>query len=118
MKAATGKQVGPLTGAKWCAICYNAKQRGIDVDVTQKQAAALFEIQQGLCALSGVVLVLDAPRPKITASLDRIDSSRGYVWGNVRWVHKQVNVMKNDLDEREFLKWVRLIAQKQACPAT
>lgn len=32
-----------------------------------------------------------------TASLDRIDSSKGYTIDNVWWIHKQLNWMKWDL---------------------
>ena len=38
-----------------------------------------------------------------TASLDRIDSSLGYTIGNVQWVHKHVNVMKNIYPQNMFL---------------
>lgn len=37
------------------------------------------------------------------ASLDRIDSKRGYTEGNVQWVHKSVNLAKNSLSEVEFI---------------
>lgn len=44
-----------------------------------------------------------------TASLDRIDSSKGYIEGNVQWVHKYVNVMKWDFSMEEFLDICRKI---------
>jgi hypothetical protein len=44
-----------------------------------------------------------------TASLDRIDSTLGYVTGNVQWVHKSVNHMKSDTPEEEFVEWCRRI---------
>ena len=37
-----------------------------------------------------------------TASLDRIDSSKGYTEDNIQWVHKDVNQMKMDLPEQRF----------------
>lgn len=42
-----------------------------------------------------------------TASLDRIDSSQGYVRGNVRWVHKVVNIMRKDMGDTKFLELVK-----------
>jgi hypothetical protein len=45
-----------------------------------------------------------------TASLDRIDSSKGYVSGNVQWVHKDVNKMKSDFSHERFLQLVRAMA--------
>jgi hypothetical protein len=44
-----------------------------------------------------------------TASLDRIDSTRGYEMGNVQWVHKKVNLMKLDMTDTEFVNWCKLI---------
>ena len=44
-----------------------------------------------------------------TASLDRIDSKKGYIEGNVQWVHKNVNKMKMDLDEKEFFSIVKQV---------
>ena len=43
-------------------------------------------------------------------SLDRIDSRQGYVTGNVQWVCWAANLMKQALDEADFLKWCRRIA--------
>lgn len=106
MKVALGKEVGQLTGAKWSAIVFNARARQHEVLITQSDAADLFEIQKGLCALSGIELILDAPRAQITASLDRIDSSKGYVLGNIQWIHKDINKMKNDMDEKTFRMWI------------
>jgi len=40
-----------------------------------------------------------------TASLDRIDSTKGYTIDNVQWVHTIVNRMKWNTDENEFIKW-------------
>jgi hypothetical protein len=41
--------------------------------------------------------------------LDRIDSSQGYVSGNVQWVHTIINFMKTSLPQREFIRWCRLV---------
>jgi len=46
-----------------------------------------------------------------TASLDRIDSSKGYVRGNIQWVHIAINFMKHSLPEEEFIRWCCLVAQ-------
>ena len=44
-------------------------------------------------------------------SLDRIDSKKGYVKGNVQWVHKTVNRLKMDLSEEELMYWCNLIVR-------
>ena len=46
---------------------------------------------------------LDRKGKNQTASLDRIDSSKGYTKNNVQWLHKDINIMKRDFPEEKFL---------------
>lgn len=46
-----------------------------------------------------------------TASLDRIDSSKGYIEGNIQWIHKELNWLKNDLDEMVLVDWCEKITR-------
>lgn len=75
----------------------------------------LYLKQSGLCALSGHPLCMDrqysAGNNRQTASLDRKDSSKGYVEGNVQWVHKQINQMKSDMTQMEFIAWAKKVAE-------
>ncbi len=100
----------------WSTINFNAKKRGLAMGVTKDEAWKLFLGQQGRCALSGCVIVIrsrnkDHCANRSTASLDRIDSAKGYIRGNIQWVHKDVNRMKHDLDETRFIEFCRLIAK-------
>jgi len=45
------------------------------------------------------------------ASLDRIDSTGGYTEGNVQWVHRTVNFMKQSLSDAELVQWCRRIVE-------
>ena len=66
----------------------------------------LLEKQNYKCNLSGLTIsVLDK-----TASLDRIDSSIGYVEDNVQWLHKDVNMMKRHYKQDYFLLLCKKIA--------
>ena len=47
-----------------------------------------------------------------TASLDRIDNTKGYIIDNVQWVHKQVNFMKGTMKQTEFIEFCKLISSK------
>lgn len=38
-----------------------------------------------------------------TASIDRIDSSKGYIKGNIQIVHKTLNKMKLNMRDEEFI---------------
>lgn len=65
--------------------------------------------QNGMCALSNVSLKLGKNtihgRKEMTASIDRVDSSKGYTKDNIQWVHKTINLMKNVLEQTDFIKW-------------
>ena len=109
-----GKSVGEITGSIWNAVTQNAKARNHSVSITQQEAWELFQKQNGLCALSGVQLVLfclKKTKNQKTASLDRIDSSKGYEVGNVQWIHKDLNKMKNTFSQEVFLDWIKRIQQ-------
>jgi hypothetical protein len=45
-----------------------------------------------------------------TASLDRIDSSKGYTKDNIQWVHTMVNMSKNKYDNNKFIEMCKLVA--------
>jgi hypothetical protein len=66
--------------------------------------------QKGICALSGEPIYFGKYRKhETTASPDRIDSTKGYVMGNVRWVHKYVNTMRNNKSDKEFIEWCKKV---------
>jgi hypothetical protein len=52
----------------------------------------------------------------VTASLDRIDNTKGYEEGNVWWVHKEANRLKNNYTLNDLLYWCRLILDKHGNP--
>lgn len=90
-----------------------AANRGIEVKVSLAYCNALFEQQAGRCALSGLPLSFGRRRDvtATTASLDRIDSSLPYEEGNVQWVHKKINLMKNSLSDEEFVSLCRTVSE-------
>lgn len=83
----------------------------IPFGITIEYIWELFLKQDRKCALSGMPLSFpkkaDGPR---TASLDRIDSSKGYVPGNIQWVHKDVNWMKGSFAQEYFVNICKKIA--------
>jgi hypothetical protein len=65
----------------------------------------------GKCALSGrslhcVEKNIQAPGNQ-NASPDRIDSSRGYIPGNIQWVDKEINYYKKDHEQKSFIQMCR-----------
>jgi hypothetical protein len=86
----------------------SAVLRNIEWDLTFEYLADLLIEQDFKCALTDWDIdAMDAN--KNTASLDRIDSSLGYVEGNVQWVHKMVNMCKQGYSQEEFLSMCRAV---------
>lgn len=46
-----------------------------------------------------------------TASIDRINSNKGYSLSNVQWVHKTINKMKCKLSDDEFIAFCKAVAK-------
>ncbi len=65
----------------------------------------LEELQQIplICAYTGIPLTLE-PSKANSVSLDRIDSSKGYIRGNVCFTTREINIMKKNLDVDYFIK--------------
>jgi hypothetical protein len=99
-----------ITGTLWGKIRKQAETRGLEFDIGLQYAWGLFQEQNGCCALTGIPLTLE--KFNQTASLDRIDSSRGYVEGNVHWVYRSVNIMRNAYSIEHFTEICLLVAKK------
>ncbi len=82
-----------------------AKSRNLELLITIEEAWNKYIEQDKKCALSGLDITFQTTYNGDTnASLDRIDSSKGYITGNIQWVHKDVNVMKWDFDVNYFIE--------------
>ena len=84
----------------------NAEIRNIEFKITIEYLWEVFITQKRKCSLSGREFnfgIITRDRKGKTASVDRIDSSKGYIVGNIQWVDKQINIMKNKMNEKEFL---------------
>lgn len=95
-----------ITGTLWGHYRRGAKSRNLEFNISKEYAWNVFIQQNRQCALSGESLYFDTASTNCirgNASLDRIDSSRGYVEGNVQWVTKQINISKMDIDNQDFI---------------
>tara|TARA_R110000751_G_scaffold45158_4_gene102773 strand:+ start:1189 stop:1875 length:687 start_codon:yes stop_codon:yes gene_type:complete len=93
-----------------------AKRRSLEFSITIEQIWELFIEQDRKCAISDVDLGFNTYNneyTETTASLDRIDSSLGYVQNNIQWVHKTLNRIKSDLNEEDFIRWCCLVSDNQ-----
>jgi len=88
------------------------RDNGREVDVDKEYLKEVFEQQKGLCIYSGVALEHSAKgksNPLTTASLDRIDSNKGYIKGNVQFTSIVCNHAKNGMSDTEMKEWIKLV---------
>lgn len=104
---------GEVSQSYFSRVLRGAKLRGLSVTVELRDLWDLYLKQSGKCALSGEPIKLSQAPSKtaMTASLDRIDSNKGYELDNIQWVHKDVNLMKSDLDQTRFIELCKKISK-------
>lgn len=94
----------------------STKDRGLEILIDEQYMFDLFNKQNRKCALSGIDIFLAYNNASFdtsiqTASLDRIDSNKGYIEGNVQWIHKDLNLMKHAFDQNYFISMCKQIAE-------
>jgi hypothetical protein len=108
------KGCGELSLTFFNSFKYGALNRNLKFDVTIEYLWEIYLSQNRKCNLSGIELILPKHNKdnNKTASLDRIDSSKGYIIGNVQWIHKDINLMKMNLNQKTFINYCKLIYEK------
>jgi hypothetical protein len=104
-------------------ITNRSKKANREVEINAKDIYNLWIKQDKKCSLSGLPIDFininkgNPLRPEskydliCTASLDRIDSNKGYIKDNIQLVHKDVNMIKKEYDQEYFLTLCRLITE-------
>ncbi len=101
---------GELSAKLYSSYKFGAERRGLEFTITVEELWQLLVDQNYLCSLTKIPIKLDHTHKNNTASPDRIDNNKGYILGNVQWLHKIVNEMKWNYSQEEFIKWCKLIA--------
>ena len=95
-----------------------------EVTITIDFLVELWHQQKGSCPYTGISLVLPYVVPKTQVhgwtddtpphkrpSLDRIDSSKGYIPGNIQFVSQMANYAKNTASHDEMVRFCQAIAE-------
>lgn len=89
----------------------NAKVRGIECNITE---ADLPEIPEYCPVLPWIRLTYEVGNGHADGSLsvDRIDSTKGYVKGNIRFISHRANTLKSDATDQELIMLGRDAAKR------
>ncbi|MCB4365444.1 hypothetical protein KIH07_17000 [Hydrogenophaga taeniospiralis] len=100
----------------------NARARGLEITITLDDILALAELSQGRCMLTGIsfehgaatsLADISSRRKRVWApSLDRIESSKGYVPGNVRLVCMAVNAALQEFGDAVLLRIAKALVER------
>lgn len=91
------------------------------VEVTIDDLKEVWEKQNGICPYLNVKLTLSSfskieKDPILSASLDRIDSNKGYVKGNLQWISRAMNYLKNNMSNENMNRVINLIKNQGINP--
>ena len=107
LKSISGNSRDEYTGFR--ILLSSCKKRNKECDVDLPYLKYLWEKQNGKCAITGVDLKLEASYNKnYQASIDRIDSSKGYLKGNIRFTSVSVNWLKSNLDDNHLNEFIEI----------
>lgn len=84
----------------------NCKRRNHEFNLDLDYLRELWNNQNGVCPYTKIKLTLNTHRKqnkdfRYSASLDRIDSNKGYIKGNVQFISTAINYMKSTMSDEE-----------------
>lgn len=91
----------------------SARKKELPFELSTELLISLWEKQNGLCYYSGTEMIFDGSGKPESVSIDRIDSSSGYIPDNVVLCCAYINKMKSDQSIEIFTHWCSLIVNHQ-----
>lgn len=108
-----------ISKSQFSRFIKSGKDRKLEFTITIEDIEKLYEKQNKRCALSNREIYFDITiknnplknkkRYYGNASIDRIDSTKGYTIDNIQIVHKDVNFAKQSLSQQDFIYLCREI---------
>jgi hypothetical protein len=107
-----GHHCEPVTVSSYYApflkFLSQARRSGKEFDLTEKDLKDIWERQRGICPYTGIPMLLPKnsatklPKTPDRASLDRIDSKKGYTKDNVQFCSLFAQYAKNEWSDQVF----------------
>jgi len=97
------------------SVRQRSRKTGVKCDIDAEFLKVLLKRQSSLCAISGIPLSFIKGQGHIptNASVDRINSAKGYTKDNVHLVAHQVNTMKSNLSIDQLMDWCELVLKRR-----
>lgn len=98
-----------------CNIRQRSKVYGHEVTVTKDDLVDIYNLQNGKCALTGVEFNLSVRNGNTvnpdSMSIDRIDTSKGYIHGNVRIITSMANTAKGRWTDEQLIQFCKQVVE-------
>jgi hypothetical protein len=114
-----GNRRDAFTPFRWYLLRARARANKGPTDLTLEYLKTLWERQQGICPLTGWSLCLPedtngwiAGIVPEAASLDRIDSTLGYVQGNVRFIAVIANYARQTFSDGDVVRFAKAVVSR------
>lgn len=107
---------GELSKNLYNVFRHSATWKKLPFEVSIEYLWDLFVAQDRKCAFTGEELYFNKSyktQKDRTASPDRIDSTKGYIEGNLQWVHRDVNKLKKNMTDARFIEICIKVAEHQ-----
>lgn len=97
---------------------YRDKKKKYGCDLTVEYVKQLWEKQSGICPFTGWRLILPHNSDgwleynPFNASLDRIDNTKGYIEGNVRFISVMANLARQTFTDEQLITFCKAVANK------
>ena len=109
-KARSKEDVMPILREMLSSAKTRAKTAGRAFEIDLDHMSFIWLKQRGICNMSGLQMTTAIGGGSDKVSLDRIDSTQGYIKGNVQFVVAPLNSLKGNLDNDEFIKLCKTVA--------
>lgn len=110
--ARTWRGHGEISKKYFTNTLKGAIQRNLEFSISIDDMWDVFLKQERKCALTGEnIYFRNRANSEQTASIDRINSNEGYNIENIQWVHKDVNLMKQNLSEDKLFEICKQIVE-------
>ena len=110
----SGNSRDEFTGLRALLRRIKSKYHNYDVDLIYLKE--LWD-KQNICVYTGVELQLPkwkgVNNPLYTASIDRVDSEKGYVRGNIQFISITSNHAKNSMSHQQMINFCNLIIENK-----
>lgn len=91
-----------------------------DSNISVEYLKDIWDLQNGICPFTGWELILPnnssypwKDKNPANASLDRIDNSKGYIEGNVRFIAFMANIARQSFTDEQLIAFCKAVANKK-----